>query len=245
MEIIILGSGNYIPSIRRNPPGYLFKIKDKNLIFDPASGSLNSLLKFNVYYDVIDYVFLTHNHPDHISDLIPLFHICRNNRKDDLNIVGFRGVEKFVKSIFKIIPGTKPKVYEINYTEMGNSEINIEDINIKSRVLKHSRNCIGFRIKIEDKIVAYSGDSDVCRNLEVLSKDADVFICECNLPDEFKYKGHLTPGEAGKMAEKSKVKKLVLTHLSPICAKYDIKSQAQKYFKGEVIIAEDLMKIKV
>lgn len=127
MEITILGSGNYIPSMRRNPPGYLLKIKSKNLVFDFGSGALQSLLKFNVDYNTIDHIFITHNHPDHISGLIPLLHACRNNRKSNLNIIGFKGIEKFIKNIFKTIPSVEPKVYKINYKEMGNSEIDIDD----------------------------------------------------------------------------------------------------------------------
>ena len=247
MEITILGSGNYFPSMRRKPPGYLLKINGKNLVFDLGSGTLQSLLKFNVDYNTIDCIFITHNHPDHIADLIPLFHVCRSNRKTNLNIIGFKGVEKFIKGIFKTIPSTEPKIYKINYTEMSDSQINIDGINVKSKLLKHSRSkdCIGFRIEAEGKIITYSGDSDICKNLEKLSKDADLFICEATMPNELKYKGHLTPSEAGEIARKSNVKKLILTHFNPICGKYDMKSQAEDTFGGEVIIGEDLMTIKV
>ncbi|MFH1564290.1 MAG: MBL fold metallo-hydrolase [bacterium] len=245
MEITILGSGNGMPSLRRNPPGYLFKIKGKNLVFDPASCALQSLLKCNVDYNAIDYIFITHTHPDHFSDLIPLLFVWRRKREIDINIIGFTGLKKFIKNIFKIIPATEPKFYKINYTEMANSRISIDEIKIESKRLKHCKNSVGFRIETEGKIVAYSGDSDVCKNLATLSKDADLFICEATMPDELKYKGHLTSSEAGEIAQKSNVKKLVLTHLSPICGKYDIKSQAEKTFGGEVVIAEDLMTIKV
>ncbi|NNG47268.1 MAG: MBL fold metallo-hydrolase, partial [Deltaproteobacteria bacterium] len=74
---------------------------------------------------------------------------------------------------------------------------------------------------------------------------ADVAVFECSFPNERRVEGHLTPGEAGEVANAAKVKRLVLTHFYPECEGADILSQCQETFSGEVILAEDLLRIPV
>ena len=64
-------------------------------------------------------------------------------------------------------------------------------------------------------------------------------------PDGYKVEGHLTPFEVGEVARQAKVKKVILTHLYPLCDQYDVVCQVKKRFRGEVIRAEDLMKVTI
>ena len=56
---------------------------------------------------------------------------------------------------------------------------------------------------------------------------------------------HLTPTEAGRIASAADVKKVVLTHLYPPCDDIDVKSIVEEQFQGEVVVAEDFMKIGI
>ena len=53
----------------------------------------------------------------------------------------------------------------------------------------------------------------------------------------------MNAGTLGKMAEKSQVKKLIVTHLYPPALQVDIYSQIRKYYPGPLIIASDGEKI--
>ena len=97
----------------------------------------------------------------------------------------------------------------------------------------------------EGKVVAYSGDTDYCPNLIELAKGVDLLILECSLPDDMKIDGHLTPSLAGRVARETECKRLLLTHFYPPCDKYDIVEIVKKQYKGEVKLAEDLMRIVV
>jgi ribonuclease Z len=110
----------------------------------------------------------------------------------------------------------------------------------------------GKTIKIEDvgilkggvKVV-YSGDTQSCPNLEVISKDADVLISDATFEEERETRMHSGAKEAAMLAKRANVKKLILTHFS---RRYvDVKplvEEAKKIFPN-VIAAEDFMKIKL
>lgn len=118
-------------------------------------------------------------------------------------------------------------------------------IMIKSIKSKHTNSSISYRIEYNNKSIVYSGDSDYSQNIIKLSKNADLLILECSLPDNQKKEGHLTPSLCGKIATKVRAKKLVLTHFYPECDKVDIKKQCSKEFNRSIIVAKDFMAIKV
>jgi ribonuclease BN (tRNA processing enzyme) len=70
-------------------------------------------------------------------------------------------------------------------------------------------------------------------------------ISERNFPDSQKVEGHLTPSLAGRIGTEARCKKLLLTHLYPPCDQVDILEQCRQVYKGELILAEDLMSIKI
>jgi ribonuclease BN (tRNA processing enzyme) len=55
----------------------------------------------------------------------------------------------------------------------------------------------------------------------------------------------MTPSLAGEIASRAKVGQLVLTHFYPKCDHTDIKKQCRKTYDGPLILAEDLMRIKI
>ncbi|HHN65197.1 MAG TPA: ribonuclease Z, partial [Nitrospirae bacterium] len=74
MQLLILGSGTCVPSLQRNAPGYLLELEGMRVLVDCGSGILLQLERAGRSYRDIDAVFITHSHPDHISDLMPLIH---------------------------------------------------------------------------------------------------------------------------------------------------------------------------
>jgi ribonuclease BN (tRNA processing enzyme) len=103
-----------------------------------------------------------------------------------------------------------------------------------------------YRLEAEGKVFAYSGDTVESDGLAKAIKNADLAIVEAAWPDEVQPKTHFTGVRAGKFAQENGVKKLVITHMAPLyMQKYEPKADAEKEFKGEVILAKDLLKIKL
>ncbi|MFW5976877.1 MAG: ribonuclease Z [Bacillota bacterium] len=109
----------------------------------------------------------------------------------------------------------------------------------------------GKKIKLEEiadfnpgKKIVYSGDTSPSPAIEKLAQNADILIHDATFLNESSEK-HSTVKEAAELALRAGVKKLVLTHYSRRYKDINyLKERAQDYFNN-VIIARDLMKIKV
>jgi ribonuclease BN (tRNA processing enzyme) len=93
--------------------------------------------------------------------------------------------------------------------------------------------------------MAISGDTGYCQNIIDLAFEVDLLVLECSFPDGKKVEGHLTPSLAGRIALESRCKKLLLTHLYPVCDQFDIQRECEQVYKGKIILAEDLLKVKI
>jgi ribonuclease Z len=93
--------------------------------------------------------------------------------------------------------------------------------------------------------VVYSGDTKPCENIVKISKGADLLIHDGTFLEEEEGRAHADVKQAAKVAEKAKVKQLILTHIS---RRYtdpkEIETEARKNFKNTKI-AFDGMKIKL
>lgn len=249
MEIIILGSGTGVPSLKRGAPGLVIRIGREILLFDSGPGTLNRLLKVGIDYKRLDYIFYTHFHPDHFAELVPFLFACKYHsspRKKPLIIIGPKGIGNLY---FNLLEVYGEWITPVKYT-VEIKEINVEPFigkgwRIYSKPLRHTDPSIGYRIEKDNKSIVYSGDTDYCPEIVELAKNSDLFILECSFPERYRVKGHLTPRLAGKIGRESGCKRLVLTHIYPICDKYKILPECKKEYKGKITLAKDLLRITV
>jgi len=250
MEITILGSGTCVPSLKRASPGLILRIGERVLLFDSGTGTLERMLKIGITYLDLDLVLYTHTHPDHIADLVPLVFACKygeNPRRRDLPIIGGRGF----KTYFHALQGVyghwlQPDLFRINITEVYDDILDYDLFKVIAKPMNHLPESVGYRVESHDgSSVAISGDTDYCSNLVELARDVDVLVIESALPDEMKAEGHLTPSLAGRIGREAQCKKMVLTHLYPVCDTVDIAQQCRSEYQGELLIAEDLIEVSI
>jgi len=250
--VTILGSGTCVPSLRRSACSLLMETSRSKLLFDCGPGTMHRLLEAGVEIFDISFIFLSHFHPDHTSELVPFLFANKypdgNRRKLPLTIAAGRGFSDFFEGLKKVYKNWIELPSGIfNIIEMDNQNPDsktIDDFKIDTAPVEHNQESIAFKITIPSGVSAvYSGDTDYSENLIALSQNADLLICESALPDDLKVNGHLTPSLAGKIAENAHVKNLVLTHFYPECDQADIKKQCLKTYSGSLYLAEDLMKI--
>ena len=249
-ELIILGSGTGVPSLKRASPGLLLVSESSKILIDSGSGTLRRMLEVGITYQDIDLLLYTHTHPDHIADLVPILFACKyaeNPRQRELQCLGGPGFFEYFEKLNTLYGlWIKPKSYQLTVQDMPQNPINFHDVKISSKSLAHLPGSVGYRFELADrKSLVISGDTDYCQNIVDLSVEADLLVLECSFPDGKKVEGHLTPSLAGRIGKESRCKKLLLTHLYPQCDQVDILSQCRQVFNGKIVIADDLMSIKI
>ena len=252
--VTILGSGTCVPSLERSSCSVMAQVGDTKLLFDSGAGTMRRLLETGTTVYEIPYIFYSHFHPDHTSELIQFLFANKypdsQRRKTPLTIIAGNGFSSFFKGLksaygnwIELSPGLL-KTIEL-YTNGPDSRI-LENFTVDSLPVEHNPESLAYRITGPgNRVMVYSGDTDYSDNLVTLAKNANVLICESALPDDMKVSGHLTPSLAGEIATRANVVKLVLIHFYPECDQADIESECRKSYTGPLILARDLMNINV
>lgn len=254
MELIILGSGTAVPHPQRASPSVAIFIEDQFLLLDIGPGTVRQLAHAGLKHEDIDYIAISHFHPDHTADLIHFIFATRHppvlKKRKPFAVIGPKGINRFLTLLKRPygnwldLPDGLMKMEELSTKERDKKEFN--GFKVLSTPLKHTSQSIGLRIEDNSGgIVVYSGDTGYCEELVGLARGADLLILESSYPDGKQIEGHLTPSQAGEIATRSEVKRLLLTHFYPECLRTDIEMQCRKTYQGELILAADLMSLSV
>lgn len=217
MKIVFLGTNGWYSSPTGDTPCILIDAKDQYIVLDAGNG-IHKLDRYITENKPIS-LFISHFHLDHTSGL----HILNKfNFLQGIDVyVGenrSKNFETLVNPPFTI--GYKPKPENINNlkTEIRLHELseNGQNIPFKASAIKQHHAYVdhGFRIEIDGKTIAYTGDCGFTDASLVLAKDADLLICECGAKkikstDNW---GHFDPFLAATLARDSRVKHLILNH---------------------------------
>ena len=247
-ELVVLGSGTGIPSLRRGSPGLAVISQNSRAVIDSGSGSLGRMLEAGITYRDIDLLLYTHIHPDHIADLVPLLFASKYGdlpRQKDLLCVGGPGFKHYLDQLETIYGSwIHPSSYHFALREIGTEPLIFRDMKILSKPMAHIPQSVGYRIEFNDgKSMAISGDTDYCVSIGEMACGVDLLVLECSFPEGKKVEGHLTPSLAGRIAQESRCRRLLLTHFYPVCDQYDILEPCREFYKGEILVGEDLMKV--
>ncbi len=250
MKLTVLGSGTCVPNKNRGSSGYLLELKDKKILLDCGNGTTWKLEKIGIDYLDIDYIFITHFHPDHTADLIPFLFATRypypykEKRAKKLMIYGPKGFTKFYKNMQNLY-GDWVTPHNVEVKEI-DKKLQTENFTIKTFKTVHTENSIGYELFSEKKKLVYTGDTGYFEELSVISDNVDLLVIECALPDKEKMKIHCSPSDLIKVLKKSNPKKVLLTHLYSSMDNIDLLGLLKnKIDETEFIIAEDLMEIDV
>ena len=249
LEACVMGSGTGIPNPRRRPPALAVRVGRYFLLFDCGAGTIWSLAEAGLDYRDLDWLWFTHFHPDHTAGLVPLLFAARSpvyGREKPLIVGGAAGLKDFFRRLHEVygswieLDSSLLTFEEIEHT--GGVAMELPFGKLSTLPMNHTKESLGYRLETKDGLVlSYSGDTEYCSNVVTLAKEADLFFCECSFPDNLKAPGHLTPEWAGRVAQEANCKRLVLTHLYPMCDEIDVVGACRKQYSGEIVLAEDFM----
>lgn len=240
MKLTVLGNYGPYPRAGGACSGYLIEDGSTKIILDFGNGVLSRLQKF-IDIEEIDAIILSHLHSDHMSDIMILRYA--------VDIKMNRG--HMEKGIDVYSPSNPADDFErMKYKEAINlipidaqKKIKIGELEISFERMEHCSEDYAICITSHGKKFVYSGDTSPNEALVEFAKDADLFLCEAGLleRDEKSMRAtHLTAKEAGDIAGRAGVKRLLLTHFWPEFKLEQYLNETLTVFTGMFEIADEM-----
>ncbi|MFB6282824.1 MAG: MBL fold metallo-hydrolase [Halobacteria archaeon] len=239
MELTFLGTGSAIPS-ERMQSGLL--LHDHPLLIDCGSGVLHNLNRTDVKPDEVGEVLVTHNHLDHVNDVMALAKANWLLGRDSLDVYGPGGTRDTIDSLLEAYEYLEEKI-DITVHEVTPGEsIDIKGTEIDTLETSHSVESMAVRY---GNHFVYSGDTEPLSEVVEFAQDCSVLIHECSFPDDVEVSNHTRPSELGRILQDSEIPYLYLTHLYPHTRNREsgMIRKIKENYDGQVKIAKDMKKL--
>jgi len=262
LEVLFLGTGS--PGLdlneRRGGACEIIFAHGEPLLFDLGHLGLANLAQAGVHPADIQRLFFTHTyHYDHFSDFdgfvmtrtlqrgsAPLQVYGPADTADRINLVLRQVYAEDIRAQNLVRQDT----VTVHHVDSGVA-VQTPKWTVTTVHVKHGPNALGYRIDAGDKSITISGDiaeaqagpgrriaGFPCESIEKLASGTDLFIMDaCPM--------HSSPEEIGAAAARAKPGKVVLTHVRDTASARACRKVVQEAFSGEVVIAENLMRIRV
>lgn len=239
----------------KNCPSILVQYGKHRILLDCGTGISNYLTLPNDLENLT--IIISHLHPDHYGELLsiaPMTYVMKRlgYLREKIEVYIPKGdkiktTESFLdedgwgssKTVDKTLPDFDYLMY---LSKIGNlkmipyqqaQKLTFDDLTIT--FMRNPHPLITYSIKLEtDKLkIVYSSDTGYEKsNLASFAKDANLFICESTfLRGQAKERDdHLYAYEAGLLAQKASVEKLLLTHFWPDADKQQYVEEAKEVF---------------
>lgn len=211
-SVTVLGCQGIFATAERAASGYLLRFDDKNVWLDAGAGTWRNLLTHIDWRD-LDGVILTHEHPDHTTDVFQAFHARRYGDKERLPPIPLWApaptLAKLEAFSAKIV-----QAFDLRPISAGET-FDLAGAAFSFHQMDHSAvETVGVRMEFDGGTFAYSADTGPGADFHPLAGGADLFICEASFQEaDEKWEGHMSASQAAEAASNLEVKHLVLTHL--------------------------------
>jgi len=186
LELSFLGSGNAFTPDGRYWSSFLL---NGRYLFDAPPTLLPHLKRLGVSLTDIRAIFISHFHGDHFLGLpfLLLEYLHMTPRREDLHIVGPPGVEKMIEAASEMaFPNLShaDAGYQRRYLEAdADRQQTVDNLSFQAFPMKHAGeylDAFGYRLRLADKVLAYTGDTELCDEVFALAEGADVLVLDCN-----------------------------------------------------------------
>ncbi len=246
MELTVIGTGTVSPSPFRVAPAHWVTAGSVNLLMDCGAGSLHRAVQLGIPWSKVTHVAISHFHVDHWGELAHLIFALRWGiepaRVEPLTIVGPLGFRARLTTLaasvgdWILAPGYPLTIREIREHEP--LEL-APGLMLEACHTPHTNESLAFSVRDERRRLVYTADTGPSAELARWAAGCDLLLCECSLPDDRAMEIHLTPTQAGELAQAARAGRLVLTHFYPPVEPCDPEAIAAQQFSGPVTAAQD------
>jgi len=245
-KLIILGSSNAVSSEGSENTHMVLVGEERIVMIDCVNNPIHRLAKAGVdLMDVTDLI-LTHFHPDHVSGVpLLLMDMWLRGRKSLINIYGLHYTVDRMEQLMGMYSWENwPDFFPVAFHRLPSIErsllLDCAEFKINSSPVRHLIPTIGLRFdfRSNNEALAYSCDTEPCEEVVRLADGVNVLIHEASGAAL----GHSSAGQAGQIASRAEVGKLLLIHYPT--GEYtngNLISEAHHHFQGEVALATDFM----
>jgi ribonuclease BN (tRNA processing enzyme) len=221
MHLQFVGSGDAFGSGGRLNTCFHVAGARANFLIDCGASALIGLKRLGIARDPIDVILVTHFHGDHFGG-VPYFvldaHFAKRSRP--LVIAGPPGIEgwylRALEAAFEHFSTIKLAFDLRLVTLPERAATALGGFTVTPFPVVHGNSggpFFAYRIEVEDRVIAYSGDTEWTDTLIEAARDADLFVIECYAYDKpIRY--HLNLKAIEQNLARLGARKLVLTHMS-------------------------------
>jgi ribonuclease BN (tRNA processing enzyme) len=219
VEVVFLGTGSASAPGGRSHTCILVRSSRTALLLDCGSSAMPAITRA-LDPGAIDAILVTHLHGDHFGGIpFVLLQQSFSGRTRPLAIAGPRRLESRLHDLALALYADfydKPLPYPTPFTAFDDGERDVAGAHVAPLPVVHlpGSDPWGLRVRIENKLIAYSGDAEWSDALPKLADGADLFICEATTYER-RWAGHLSATELAARRGELRCERVVLTHLGP------------------------------
>jgi len=236
--VTVLGTSGSYPGPGSACSGYLLRHQGFNLWLDAGPGTMANLQSHIGLADV-DAVVLSHQHPDHWSDLEGFFVACRYIQpRDHVPIFAPAGLQELMRSG----PDLDSTFTWHDVTDKTEQRVGPFDFTFART--DHPPETLAMRIDTTDAAgapvtIGYSADTGPGWSIEALGSELDLVISEATfLHDREGTSPHLSARQAGAAARAAQARNLLISHIWPIVDPRHSVAEASDAFGSAVQCAQ-------
>jgi ribonuclease BN (tRNA processing enzyme) len=237
-SITLLGTGTCEIEHERRASSVLIQLDGTSVLFDCGHGVIQRLLEVGVQHNELNHIVVSHFHPDHVSDLIPLLHAGawsrRNPRTTDLQIYGPPGIQQLIDGFMQVFGASnlQQPAYDILVHEVAGERFTIGPYDFDFISLPPADNH-GLRFAWQGRRYAITGDSNFHEKEIAFLRHVDLAIIDS---------GHIEDGEIVQLAAASQAKTIVCSHFYREIDAPHLQVLAEKAgYEGTILVGRDLM----
>ena len=252
VNVTIVGTGTASLRLRRRQSCVVVETGAETLVFDLGFRAVRGMRRFGIHPSRVDRVFFTHFHGDHTVDVVPFLLWRRLGARDigrtsPSRPFSMSGPEPFLRFWGSwgrwLLEGSPAEISELPRGHGGPLEL--PGCGLTWAPSEHRPESIAYRLDSDRGSFVYTGDTGYAESVVELARGAHMMLIDCTFPDDRPFPGHLTPTGVARIASEADVGRVILTHISPQAERLDLVSAVASRYAGEVVVAEDGLRLDV